>query len=288
MLKLIEKVNVGNQISFEEALYLAGLEGRELFELISAACRITAKFCGSGIDTCSIINAKSGGCLEDCKFCAQSIHFDTGCKEYSLMEDKRILQYAKKIEQKGINRLALVTSGKELDDEDFNRIIDTYHMLKENTALNLCASLGLLDEVRATGLKKAGVTMYHHNLETAESYFSNICTTHTYQQRINTIRAAQNAGLKVCSGGIISIGETLGQRLELAYELKRLKVNSVPINILNPIAGTPLESQPILSPLEIMKTICLFRLILPEATLRFAGGVKNALGELRVLAIYPE
>ncbi|MEG6616146.1 biotin synthase BioB [Peptococcaceae bacterium 1198_IL3148] len=284
MLKLIsEKISAGNKLSYEEALYLSRIKESNLADLISLTSQITARFCGSEIDTCSIINAKSGRCSEDCKFCAQSAHFNTGCKDYPLMNCEMVLQHAKKVEQRGINRFAIVTSGKELSNSDFEKIISIYKTLRENTTLNLCASLGLLDEYRATKLKNVGVTTYHHNLETAESYFPNICTTHTYQQRVNTIKAVQNVGLRVCSGGIISIGETMEQRLELAYQLKELNVESVPINILNPISGTPLENQVLLSPLEIIKTICIFRLILPNVTLRFAGGVKNALGELRVL-----
>jgi len=278
-----KRVLQGNELSFQEAMYLADLQGRQLHQLVALAGEITARHGGNNIDLCSIINAKSGNCSEDCKFCAQSARYHTGIKNYRLLDLEIIVAAAQEAEARGINRFSLVTSGRELSEEDFNRVLTIYQNLYKKTKLKLCTSLGLLDTARAFRLKEAGVSMVHHNLETCRSFFPQICTSHTYEQRVNTIKAAQQAGLKVCSGGIISIGETMAQRLELAYELKELRVDSVPVNILHPIPGTPLENQQIIPPEEIIKTICLFRLILPGVLLRFAGGRKEALGELRGL-----
>lgn len=276
------KILAGNELTLEEAIYLAGLEGRQVHQLIALAGKITSLYANNKIDLCSIVNAKSGLCSEDCKFCAQSARYQTAINNYRLLDKDIIVNAAKQVKLKGITGFSLVTSGKELSEGDFEKVLDIYQELKK-CGLRLCASLGLLDEIRALRLKEAGVNMYHHNLEASRSYFPQICTSHTYEQRVETIEYARRAGLKVCSGGIISIGETMRQRLELAYELKKLNVDSVPINILNPVPGTPLEKQEIISPLEIIKTICLFRLIMPKVTLRFAGGRKEALGELRSL-----
>lgn len=283
MISQIEaKLLCGEELTFDEAVRLAGLQGKQVHQLIALAGKITGLYADGQIDLCSIINAKSGLCSEDCKFCAQSAHYHTGIKHYELLDKETILLAAEQVKARGIHRFSLVTSGKELPEDDFARALDIYRSLQK-TGLKLCASLGLLDERRALQLKEAGVSTYHHNLETARSYYHEICTTHSYEQRVATIQAARRAGLKVCSGGILSVGETMQQRVELAFELKELHVDSVPINILNPIAGTPLAGQEILPPLEIIKTICLFRLVMPRVSLRFAGGRKEALGELRSL-----
>ncbi|AEG58542.1 biotin synthase BioB [Desulforamulus ruminis] len=271
------------ELSFAEALYLSRLEGRNFHRLLALSGQITGQRHQETIDLCSIINAKSGGCSEDCAFCAQAARYQTEIIHYELLSPEVILSTARRVEAMGINRFSLVTSGKALSAREFDRIIDIYRLLKKQTRLKLCASLGLLDYSRCCRLKEAGVTTYHHNLETAKSYFARICTSHSYEERVATIRAAQKAGLRVCSGGIISAGETMEQRIELAYELKDLQVDSVPVNILNPIPGTPLEKQEMISVREIIITLSLFRLILPNVTLRFAGGRKEALGELRSL-----
>ena len=187
------------------------------------------------------------------------------------------------MEAEGAKRYALVTSGRGISEEDFVKALDIYRSLTKETNLKLCASLGIINEDMARRLREAGVTRYHHNLETSESYFPHICTTHSYQDRVNTIKACQASDLEVCSGGIISLGETMGQRLEMAFTLRDLKVKSVPINILNPIAGTALENQSMLSPLEILQTIAIYRFILPEARLRFAGGRETALRNLQAM-----
>ncbi|HAP32039.1 MAG TPA: biotin synthase BioB [Firmicutes bacterium] len=280
---LEKKIFSGEEITLEEARQLARLEGPDLYQLFAAAARIRDVRAGKKVDLCAIINARSGNCTEDCKFCAQSGHYQAQVEIYGLLDEERVIERAHQMEAEGAARFSLVTSGRDLGREDFVKALAIYRRLAAETRLKLCASLGIITKEMAEELRKAGVIMYHHNLETAASYFPQICTTHTYAERVATIKAAQSAGLEVCSGGIISMGESMEQRLELAFALKELGINSVPINILNPIEGTGLAGQPVLLPLEILKTIAIFRFVLPEAKLRYAGGRENALGDLQVM-----
>ncbi|MBS3975597.1 MAG: biotin synthase BioB [Syntrophomonadaceae bacterium] len=280
---LENKVLSGEDITIDEAKELAQLEGLDLYQLFAAAARIRDVRAGKNVDLCSIINAISGNCTEDCKYCAQSGHYQAQVEIYGLLDEETILARARQMEAAGAARFSLVTSGRDIAEEDFSKVLAIYRRLALETNLKLCASLGIITQEMAEELVKVGVIMYHHNLETAASYFPQICTTHTYEERVATIKAAQRAGMEVCSGGIISMGESMEQRFELAFALKELGINSVPINILHPIKGTALEGQPLLPPLEILKTIAIFRFILPEAKLRFAGGRENALGDLLAL-----
>ena len=281
--RLEEKVLAGQEITQEEARELGELDGSDLYQLFAAASRIRDMRAGKKVDLCSIINAKSGLCSENCKFCAQSAHHQTEVDVYDLLDEQSILERALKMEAEGAKRYSLVTSGRGISEGDFVKALGIYRRLARETNLKLCASLGIITEDMARRLREIGVTMYHHNVETSESYFPHICTTHSYQDRINTIKACQAADLEVCSGGIISLGETMGQRLEMAFTLRELKVQSVPINILNPIVGTALENQRVLPPLEILQTIAIYRFILPEARLRFAGGREKALRNLQAM-----
>lgn len=281
--RLEEKVLEGQEITSEEAQELGQLEGSDLYQLFAAASKIRDLRGGKMVDLCSIINAKSGTCSENCKYCAQSAHHQTDVEVYDLLNEASILERALQMETEGAKRYALVTSGRGISEEDFVKTLGIYRRLARETNLKLCASLGIISKDMARRLRETGVTTYHHNLETSESYFPYICTTHSYQDRINTIKACQAAGLDICSGGIISLGETMDQRLEMAFALRELRVQSVPINILSPIAGTPLENQRVLPPLEILQTIAIYRFILPEARLRFAGGRENALRDLQAM-----
>ena len=218
------------------------------------------------------MNAKSGKCSEDCKFCAQSSYYKTGVEEYSLLDYNEILNRAKEMESKGVHRFSLVTSGKGMSGKEFNNILNIYEGLRENTNLKLCASLGIIDYEQAKMLKSAGVTTYHHNVETCRDNFHNICTTHTYKDRIKTIKDAKKAGLDVCVGGIIGMNESEEQRLKMAFEIRELNVKSFPINILNPIKNTPMENYDVLEPMEILKTTAVFRFIIPNVYIRYAGG----------------
>ncbi len=263
-------MNCELKIDLAEALRLARLEDKE--SLYKAAEEATARYCGKRFDLCSIINAKSGRCSEDCKWCAQSAHYKTRVEEYPLISSAECVKWAQHNEQQGVGRYALVTSGKRLSKSELGRVISIYRDIKQQSGIHLCASMGLLNKEDLAELQRAGVERYHCNLESAPSHFDQLCSSHTQQQKIATIRAAQELGMQVCSGGIIGMGESMEQRIELAFLLRDLGIDSIPINLLQPIAGTPLQDTAPLTSEEILTTIALFRLINPTAWLRFAGG----------------
>ncbi len=266
----------GHEISKETALKLIYIsdENQSLLEdLLKSADEIRAHFCGDTIELCSIINAKSGLCSEDCKFCSQSVHYSTSCDQHGLLEYKKIYDRAKEMEELRVHKFSLVTSGYGIENQkDLDELCSTYKRLQNQTNISLCASHGIISESQARALKEAGVETYHHNIETCKGYYDKICTSHSYEKRVATIRAAKKAGLSVCCGGIIGLGESLEDRINMAFEIKHLDINSVPINVLMPIEGTPLENMEVLKPMEILKTLAVFRLILPKAKIRYAGG----------------
>lgn len=264
------KVLDGAAISREEADRLAAYP--DLDALCDAADQIRRKFVGDKVDSCSIVNARSGLCGEDCKWCAQATRHHTGCTTYNSLPDDELMEAARCNVSHGIHRFSLVTSGRSVSDRDLDKFCSQFRLLADSTPLYLCASMGLLNKDQMLRLKEAGVKRYHCNMETSAEYFATLCTTHTPADKRATIRAAREAGLEVCSGGIIGMGETLAQRLDFAFELADLDVDSVPINILNPIPGTPLADTPALSEEEIIRTVALFRFILPKKAIRFAGG----------------
>jgi len=276
-----KKILDGQAITFDEAIALTTIEATDIPILLGVANKIRERFTGSYVDTCQILNARSGGCSENCKFCAQSVHHDVDVDVYPLMNEDDIIKAAQKAEAEHAYRFCVITAGCGMEgDADFAKIIDAIKRIGTETSLQRCCSLGTLEENHVSALKEAGITRYHHNLETSESYFKEICTSHTYQERIDTIKRVKAAGLEVCSGGIIGMGETWRQRIELAFTLKELNVDSIPINVLNPIKGTALENQEKLNPMEILQTFAIFRLILPTKILRYAGGRERNLGEL--------
>lgn len=268
--KLKRCVLEGGDIDIEEALWLA--EKSDVEELCRAADEIRRHFCGDEMDTCSIINARSGRCSEDCKWCSQSVHFPTGVEEYAIVDTDRLVRLAKRNDEYGVKRFSLVTSGRKVSGKDAEKFCEDFRRLQKETGLYLCASMGLVDKETLVKLKESGVKRYHCNMETASSFFPSLCSSHTPEDKRRVIRDAKSIGMDVCSGGIIGMGETMRQRLELAFELKALEVDSVPVNVLNPIKGTPLEDTPFISDEAIIRTVAVFRFILPKVVIRFAGG----------------
>ncbi len=281
---LEQKILDGNDISQEEALQLASLPENQIFELLTSANRIREAFHGNQVRLCAIVNAKSGICPEDCAFCAQSVHHSTDSPVFPLLSPEETLDHAKSSIQYRARAFSIVTSGKQLESEnEILQISELLSLLKQRIPLERCASLGILGREELAALKKAGLQTYHHNLETAESFFPQICTTHGWEESVNTVQEARALGLRVCCGGIFGMGETINQRLELAFTLRSLKVDSVPLNFLNPIPGTPLENSPPLRPLECLETIALYRFILPRQDILICGGREVSLRSLQPL-----
>lgn len=264
-----EKVLHGGAISREEAiaLYEAPLE-----ELCQAADEIRKYFCGNGFDICTIVNGKSGRCSENCKYCAQSSYYHTGAGEYPLLDKEEIVAQAKYNGERGVLRYSIVTSGRALNNREVDKMCEAIRAVKQETSIEVCVSFGLLNVEHFRKLKEAGVTRVHNNLETSERNFPNICTTHTFEDKIDAIRAAREAGLSVCSGGIMGLGETKEDRIDMAFTLRELGVKSVPVNMLNPIPGTPYENKKCLTVEEMRRIVAVYRFILPDASIRLAGG----------------
>jgi len=245
-----------------------------LSELQASAGKIQKHFCGNHIDFCTIINGRSGRCGENCKYCAQAARHHTGIDEYGFLTKDEIFNNAKANQEAGVNRFSIVTSGRSLSGKEFELALEVYESMKQNLSIELCASHGILNREQFRRLRAAGVTSYHHNIETSKRFFPEICTSHTYDDRIKTIRLAQEEGFNVCSGGIIGMGETWEDRLDMAISLAELNIKSIPINALMPIKGTALEHLPQLAGDDILRTVAFFRFINPEANIRLAAGRK--------------
>ena len=244
----------------------------DLDQLCQGADEIRAACVGDKVDLCSIINGRSGRCPEDCKYCAQSAHNHTDCEVYDFLPQEEILRVCKLNEQEGVDRFSIVTAGRALTGAEFDRAIQAYKAMHQACKIDLCASMGFLNEEQLHRLHQAGVTSYHHNIETSRRNFPNICTTHTYDMKVETLKKVKAEGMCACSGGIIGMGETWEDRLDMAVSLAELGIDSIPINALMPIPGTPLEHMPRLTEDEILRTIAFFRYINPEANIRLAAG----------------
>lgn len=261
----------GVKLSYNDALALSKINDKEA--LYQAADNIREHFCGNVMDLCSITNAKSGKCPQDCKWCSQSKHYSTGIVAYDIVNKEEAVKEALHNAKKGIHRHSLVASGRRVSNKTLGQMIDIYKDIQQKSSVKLCASMGLLNGEQMQRLKdEVGIDHYHCNLETAPSYFPNLVTTHTIEEKIATIKEAKSRGIKICSGGIIGMGETMEHRIELAIALRDLEVQSIPINILSPMPGTPLENIAPLSEEEILTTIAVFRFLNPNANIRFAGG----------------
>lgn len=270
----------------DEAMKIIALPENRMVDLFSYTNRIREAFKGKEIFTCGIVNAKSGYCSQDCSFCAQSGHHQVEIKTYPLMDKEEMIQKALELNEKGAKRFSMVTSGISLTADELQTICDTSKAIIEKTGMTICASIGMLTEETAEALKAAGVSQFHHNLETARSYFDAICSTHDYDQDIETIRIAMKYGLRVCSGGIFGLGESWEQRIEMALTLKELNVPSIPINFLNPIPQTPLCDQPLLSPMEALRCIALYRFIMPTRDITICGGREVTLKDFQSFIFY--
>lgn len=268
--ELEAKIKGGYAIGREEAVALSRLENKE--PLYALADRIRIHFNGDRLETCSIMNARSGHCGENCKWCAQSRFHSTKIDTYPMVDIASAVEMARNNARKGVDKFSLVTSGKRLSGSDFDQACRIYDAIREVSGIALCASMGLIGREQMERLKACGVTSYHCNLETAPSYFGELCTTHTQEEKIETLNHARELGMNVCSGGIIGMGETMEQRIELALKLREIGADSIPMNILDPIPGTPLEHIKPLAAEEVLTTFALFRLINPAAKIRFAGG----------------
>ncbi|MFR9280401.1 biotin synthase BioB [Levyella massiliensis] len=267
--ELEEKVLRGDEITREEALFLYD---QPLKPLTEAANRIRKHFCGNRFDLCTIINAKSGNCPENCKFCAQSAHSKTQAETYGLLPMDEIVEKARSDYEKGVLRYSLVTSGRRLTDEEVDYLCEVTRRICQEVGISVCASLGLCTEEQYRRLRNAGMTRIHNNLETSRNHFKEICTTHSFDDKCEAIRAARAAGMSICSGGIVGLGESVEDRIDMAISLRELQVKSVPVNMLNPIPGTPLENLPRLTQEDMERIVAVYRFLLPDASIRLAGG----------------
>ena len=272
-IELIKKdVIKGKQIDKDAAMELYA---QPLEILCRCADEIRRFFLSNKFDLCAIINGKSGRCSENCRFCAQSACNHTGAEEYPLLSEEKIVSQARKSEGQGVPRFSIVTSGKRLSEWEVDKMCGAVRRIKTETALSVCVSFGLLNQAQYKRLKEAGVTRVHNNLEASRRYFPNICTTHTFDDKIEAIRAAQRAGLEVCSGGIMGLGETMEDRIDMVIDIRKLGITSVPVNVLNPIPGTPFAELPKLTEDDLCRIVSIFRFLIPNGAIRLAGGRGN-------------
>lgn len=270
ILKLADEIIEGKRLSREDDLDF--FVTCNLNDLCAGADKIREACIGDRVDLCSIINGMSGRCPEDCKYCAQSAHNHTDCEVYDFLPEEKIMEACKTNEKEGVDRFAIVTAGRALSGEEFDKAIKAYERMNKECDIELCASMGFLSADQLHRLHEAGVTSYHHNIETSRRNFSNICSTHTYDMKIETLKKVKAEGMYACSGGIIGMGESWEDRIDMAVSLAEVGVDSIPINALMPIKGTPLENLESLTEDEILRTIAMFRYINPEADIRLAAG----------------
>lgn len=268
--KLKDKVLAGGEVTREEAL---GLIDAPLEALSQAADQLREHFCGDRFDLCTIVNGKCGKCSEDCKYCAQSAHYHTSLEEsYPLLSTEKLVKGAAESKRQGVLRYSIVTSGRKLSHREVDQVCESIRAIREQVGIEVCVSFGLLGEEAFQKLKEAGASRVHCNLESSRRYFPQVCTTHTYDEKIETMKAARRAGLSVCSGGIIGLGETMEDRIDMVLTARELGVTSVPVNLLNPIPGTPYEHNPVLTEDELRRVVAIFRFLIPDGNIRLAGG----------------
>jgi len=275
-------------ISSDEALELGSIANDDhdaIGDLVERAWQVRTERFGDSTDMCSLVNAKSGGCAEDCGFCAQSRYAEADTPMHAMMEPDQILEHARAAEAAGAHRFCMVTQGQGLSKRDFEKIVEGAKLVSEQTNLKRCVSVGHISPDRAKRLADAGVQRVHHNVETARSYYDEVTTTVRYEGRIRTIEAVRDAGLETCVGGILNLGESTEQRVEMAFELSEINPTSVPINLLNPRTGTKFGDREMMDPWDVVKWVAIFRLIIPDALFRLCGGRVENLEELQPLAV---
>lgn len=281
-IEISNKAAHGDLLSEREALAILNASQSEMAYFFAGAQMIRERYFGSNIELCSITNAKSGRCSENCSFCAQSVHYQTEAPVYPLRSKDEIVASAKQAEKEGSGCFGIVTSGTRPEPgKELEEILAAIREISTTTSIPPSASLGILDAETARQLAEAGCVTYHHNLETARSFFPEVCTTHPYDLDVETVKVAKQSGMAVCCGGIFGLGESLEQRLELAMTLRELEVDSVPMNFLNPVAGTPLEGSHALTPMDCLRTVALFRHILPDRKISVCGGRETNLREFQ-------
>ncbi|MEJ5349047.1 MAG: biotin synthase BioB [Desulfosoma sp.] len=285
IIRAMDRVLSGEAIDHDTAVELSVVSDADRTFLFAAAQKIREAFRGNRVELCSIVNAKSGACSEDCAFCAQSAHYRTGAPVYPLISVDDMARAAEGAKKNMAQRFSLVTSGRGINsDRDLRMIADGIRRVKE-IGLTPCASLGTLRREQLAYLRDAGLQRYHHNIETSREFFSNVCTTHSFEERLEVLDNARSIGLSTCSGGILGMGESMKDRISMAFTLKEIGVDSVPINFLMPIKGTPLENVREISPLEALHSIALFRFILPDKEIRVCAGRSTALRQLHPMIL---
>lgn len=270
VLALADEIIAGRRLGRDDDLGF--FEKCDLEELCLGADRLREHFTGDKVDLCSIINGRSGRCPEDCKYCAQSAHHHTDCEIYDFLPEEEILDACRMNEREGVDRFSIVTAGRVLSGDEFEKAIHAYERMSRECDIELCASFGFVTKEQLIRLKEAGVTSYHHNIETSRRNFPNICTTHSFDMKLQTLKWVKEVGLYACSGGIIGMGETWEDRVDMALTLSEIGVDSIPINALMPIPGTPLEHLERITEPQIRRTIAMFRYINPESDIRLAAG----------------
>ncbi len=282
--RLREKSISGKSLLFEEACYLINLPDDETFGLISAANGIRRRFKGNRVKLCSIVNAKSGRCPENCSFCAQSAHHKTKIDTYPLISSGEMYRTASASKKSGATCFGIVTAGKSIkSDKEIEEICEAVSKIDKKLDMDHCTSIGILSREQLKKLKSAGLRKFHHNLEAAKSFFPKVCTTHKFEDRVRTVKAAKSIGLRVCCGGVFGLGESLEQRVELAFQLKELDPESVPINILNPVKGTRAQNLKVMLPLEVLRLVATYRFVMPDKDIGIFGGREISLRSLQPL-----
>lgn len=278
------KAALGEGITREQALAIARCSEDELNLFMAGSAYLTRRAFSNKVQLCSIINAKSGRCDQDCAFCAQSSHHDAQIDKYGMVDTETIIKAAMSAKGNGATEFSVVTSGRELNGDELETACRAVKAIETEAGLKSCVSLGIMSPESLARLVDSGLSNFHHNLETSSSNYGHICTTRTFEDNVKAVMDAKAAGIKTCCGGIFGMGETRAQRVELAFELKELGVESVPLNFLNPIEGTPLEFTNELTPIECLRIICMFRYVLPEVKLVLCGGREQNLRQLQPLA----